>query len=80
MYYVYLLQSQKDGRFYIGQTQNVEERLIYHNSGRSTYTRHKGPWVLLAYKEYDSRGEAMKEELRLKKLRNKERIKEEFGL
>ncbi len=59
MYYAYLLQSQKDGRYYIGQTQNVKERLSYHNSGRSAYTRHRGPWILLAYKEYEYRGRAM---------------------
>ena len=50
MYYVYLLKSLKDGRYYIGQTQDLQERLAYHNTGRSTYTRDRGPWELLAFK------------------------------
>ena len=80
MYYVYLLQSDKNGKFYIGQTQDLQQRLQYHNSGRSTYTRHRGPWKLLAYKSFDSRSDAVKEELRLKKIKNRNKILEEFEL
>ncbi len=80
MYFVYLLQSQKDGHFYIGHTQDVQQRLQYHNSGRSKYTKNRGPWHLMAYKTFESRSEAMKEEYRLKRLKNKERILKEFNL
>ena len=80
MYFVYLLKSEKDGRFYIGHTQDIQIRLQYHNSGRSKYTRNRGPWKLLAFKSFDSRSEAMREEMRLKKLKNRERILTEFNL
>jgi len=30
VYYLYILQSESTGRFYIGQTQDVPERLEYH--------------------------------------------------
>ena len=80
MYFVYLLKSDKDGRFYIGHTQDIQIRLQYHNSGRSKYTRNRGPWKLLAFKSFDSRSEAMREEMRLKKLKNRERILTEFNL
>ena len=80
MYFVYLLKSDKDGRFYIGHTQDIQIRLQYHNSGRSKYTRNRGPWKLLAFKSFDSRSEAMREEIRLKKLKNRERILTEFNL
>ncbi|GEM_PF-633872 len=60
MYYVYLLKSLKDGRYYIGQTQDLQVRLEYHNSGRSTYTRDRGPWEWLAFKEFETRGEGDK--------------------
>ena len=79
MYRVYLLISLKSGIFYIGQTKDLLVRLDYHNKGRSTYTRNKGPWALLAYKSYPSRGDAMKEEQRLKQLKNRSRILQEFG-
>ncbi|MBN1597614.1 MAG: GIY-YIG nuclease family protein [Bacteroidales bacterium] len=32
-YYVYILESQKDYSFYIGQTQNSKSRLEKHNKG-----------------------------------------------
>ncbi len=80
VYYVYLLFSLKYGKFYIGQTNNLLERFEYHNTGRSEYTKNKGPWALLAFKRFATRGEAMREEIRLKKLKNKQRILEEFGL
>jgi len=35
VYYLYILQSETTGRFYIGQTQDVPERLAYHNANYS---------------------------------------------
>ena len=40
-YYVYILQSEKDGTYYIGSTQDLDERLKRHNEGRSKYTKTK---------------------------------------
>ena len=80
LFYVYLILSLKYGKLYIGQTHDLLMRFEYHNNGRSDYTKNKGPWVLLAFKRFPTRGEAMKEENRLKKLKNKYRILEEFAL
>ena len=44
MYFVYFIESQTSGRFYIGQTNNLREQLNYHNRGKCKYTRNKGPW------------------------------------
>ncbi|MBW1981162.1 MAG: GIY-YIG nuclease family protein [Deltaproteobacteria bacterium] len=57
-YFVYILQSQKDGSYYVGSTQEVEERLCRHNEGRSSYTRAKRPWQLVYKEEFSSRSEA----------------------
>ena len=43
MYYVYLIESLKDGRYYIGQTNNLEERLKYHNRGNVNIQKIKVP-------------------------------------
>lgn len=66
MYYVYVLKSQKDGKRYVGQTSDLERRLIQHNSGESRYTKNRGPWVLLYSEEYTTRSEAMIRESYLK--------------
>ena len=39
-YFVYILQSERDGSFYIGSTSDVEARLSRHNSGRTRYHVH----------------------------------------
>ncbi len=52
MYYVYILQSLKDKKFYTGITINVERRLNEHNRGKKSTpsTVSRGPFCLI-YKE-----------------------------
>ncbi|MGB9824259.1 MAG: GIY-YIG nuclease family protein [Candidatus Hydrothermia bacterium] len=75
-FYVYLLKSLSTGRYYIGHTQNLEERLNRHNQGRSVYTRGKGPWVILGYKVFETRSEAFGYERKLKRMRREEVLRE----
>lgn len=50
MYYVYLIRSIKDpSKTYIGQTNNLAQRLEKHNSGASIYTADHRPWQLVTY-------------------------------
>ncbi len=67
-YIVYILQN-PDGKFYIGQTNNLNNRLRRDNEGRSKYTRAKGLWELVYQEAYPTRTEAMKRERQLKKWR-----------
>ncbi len=69
MYYVYILKSLSDGRFYIGQTNNIENRLDKHNSGRVRSTKNRVPFILIRQEIFDTRGEARKRENYLKKLK-----------
>jgi predicted GIY-YIG superfamily endonuclease len=43
-YRVYVLKN-PSGRFYIGVTANVEQRLAEHNAGRSRWTKSLKSWV-----------------------------------
>ncbi|MBW8041458.1 MAG: GIY-YIG nuclease family protein [Planctomycetes bacterium] len=46
-HYVYILQSQTDpDRFYIGHTDNLEERLKVHNQGKCKHTSKCTPWKI----------------------------------
>ena len=65
-FYVYLLRSQKDNNFYIGQTNNVGERVIKHNAGKVRSTSERKPWSLLGFVEVASRKEALQIEKDLK--------------
>ncbi|WP_206082229.1 GIY-YIG nuclease family protein [Maribellus sediminis] len=42
-YYLYILQSEKNGRYYVGSTQNVNERLQQHNWSRTPSTKSGTP-------------------------------------
>ena len=66
MFYVYVLQSQIDGRLYKGLTQNINERLVQHNKGKTKSTKAFRPWKLLYYESFNSREEAREREKYLK--------------
>jgi len=48
-YYVYVLKSEKDGRFYTGYTADLKERLLQHNSGKVNSTKNRIPLKLMYF-------------------------------
>ena len=70
-YFVYIIQSEKDGRYYIGSTQNLEERLDRHNQGRSKFTKGRGPWELVYSEDHPNRASAVKRENEIKNRKKK---------
>ncbi len=64
--FVYLLRNVK-GRFYLGWTADIKRRLDEHNSGKSFYTKSRGPWQLIAYEPFSSIEDAKNRERTLKK-------------
>ena len=59
---VYILQSEKDNSFYIGFTSDLNQRLSYHNSGKSRYTSKKMPWKVVYTETFKTRSEAVRRE------------------
>jgi putative endonuclease len=74
MFYVYILKNDGDGSFYVGQTQNISDRLKRHNENRSLSTKNKGTWSLVHLEEFNSRSEAVKREKEIKKKKSKKHI------
>lgn len=66
MYYVYILQSQKDKSLYIGYTPDLRKRLPKHNKKQVTATKDKAPWKLIYYEAYLERKDATGRERFLK--------------
>ena len=62
MFFVYILKSLKDQRYYIGQTNNLDRRLKEHNKGRVKATRHRVPLILIYKEEFTNRKEATERE------------------
>jgi putative endonuclease len=48
-WYVYILKSIKDGKWYTGSTNDLRKRLRQHQEGKSTSTKHRGPFELIYY-------------------------------
>ncbi len=67
-YYVYILRC-KDGSYYTGHAKDVEKRFELHKKGRGArYTRMHEPEKLVYMEEFESRGDAMRRERRIKTL------------
>jgi putative endonuclease len=71
MFYTYILQSEKSGRYYIGHTENIEARLQRHNTGKVKATKNKGPWVLISYETFETKAEANSRELYIKSMKSR---------
>lgn len=69
-YFVYILKSDTSDRFYTGSTDNLERRIAEHQRGKSPATRNRGPWTLVYSKPFDTRSEAVKWEMEIKKKKN----------
>lgn len=81
MFYVYVIQSQKDKTLYTGSTNDLKRRIVEHNLGKGYYTKHHAPYDLIYYEAYRAESDARSRESSLKLRANalnqlKRRIKE----
>ena len=63
---VYIIENTA-GCWYIGCTTDLDQRLMDHNTGISTWTRYRGPWTLVWHREVSTISEARKLENMLKR-------------
>jgi putative endonuclease len=75
MYFVYVLMSSKDKKFYTGFTRDLEKRIDEHNSGMSRATKNRVPFTLVYYEFCLNQKDAMKREIYLKTTWGKRYIK-----
>ena len=62
MYYVYILLSERDQKRYMGFTQDLERRIVEHNSGLVKSTKNRIPLKLIYFERFENKVEAMKRE------------------
>lgn len=74
MNWVYIIESERDGRYYTGQTDNLKDRIERHNKGRNLSTKAYIPWKLKWWKELETRSEAVKMEKRIKAIKKRDGI------
>jgi len=66
VYYVYILQSEKDKSCYAGVTADLKRRIAEHNNGGSKYTNSKRPYRLIWYGAFYDKQRAYEFEIYLK--------------
>lgn len=75
MYYIYVLESLNSGRYYIGYTSNIEQRIGVHNKGKNKSTKSSRPWKLIYKEEYGTQKDAIRREKELKSWKKRSRIR-----
>jgi putative endonuclease len=65
-YYVYVLRSQKDNRYYTGYTKNLKLRFERHNGGKIESTKNRIPFKLIYFEGCLDQQDATRREKYLK--------------
>lgn len=73
-FFVYILQSEKTLKYYVGSSDDPDKRLIQHNNSASKSTKHGVPWKLMYTEKYNTRSEAVKREYQIKKKKSRKYI------
>ena len=73
MYIVYILYSSVHDKYYVGQTNDIADRIRRHNGGFNASTSPYRPWVIQLTITKSTRSEAMLLEKKLKNL-SKDRL------
>ena len=68
---VYILQSEKNGKYYIGSTTDLNRRIFEHNSGKTKSLKYLLPMRLLFQQSFESLIAARRMEIKLKKMKNR---------
>ena len=70
-YSVYILRSERNGRYYTGHSADPGRRLQQHNSGKVKATRYARPWRLVYAEEFDDRISARRQERTFKSMKSR---------
>jgi putative endonuclease len=66
MFFLYILYSESKDRHYIGQSNDLDDRIQRHNNGRVRSTKFGIPWKLVYHEQYATRSESVSREQFLK--------------
>ena len=70
-YYIYVLLSEKDGKFYTGYTKDLKQRFEEHKKGNINSTKNRRPFKLIYFEGCLSQQDATHREKYLKSFHGK---------
>ncbi len=76
MHYLYILYSNSIDRYYIGESRDVDERLVQHNDGifKGSYTKQATDWIFKLILECKDISHARRVEAYLKRKKSRKYI------
>lgn len=74
MPYFYILESQRNKSYYIGNCDDIKRRVETHNRGDVNSTKRYIPWKLIYYKKYETLKDARKREKQVKSWKSRKSI------
>jgi putative endonuclease len=77
-FYIYILFSSSLNRYYIGSTNDVEERLKKHLSSNKGFTSKAKDWEVKYTESFETRSEALQREMQIKKWKSRIMIEKLF--
>ena len=66
MWYIYIIKSVQNSKYYVGCTNNIERRLSEHNNGYNIATQKGKPWNIVHYEKFNNQQEAYSREKKIK--------------
>jgi putative endonuclease len=74
MFYTYIIYSLTKGKYYVGVSENPEERLKKHNSKNRGFTNRADDWGIVFRKEFETKSEALNFERQIKSWKSRIKI------
>ncbi len=75
MHYVYVLKSLRDGRCYVGRSDDLRQRIKQHLAGKDWTTKRMLPVTLVFYEAFQAKADAIRRETYLKTSKGKSTLK-----
>ncbi|HUH35730.1 MAG TPA: GIY-YIG nuclease family protein [Moheibacter sp.] len=74
VFHIYIIYSTQLDLYYVGQTNNLERRLLDHRNSRSNYTKRAKDWILVYFESFESRSDALRREKEIKAKKSRKYI------
>ena len=74
MPFVYILYSASGDKYYVGSCEDVNKRLIKHNTNQSGFTGKTGDWIVKWKEEHENKTDALKRENQIKAWKSRKMI------
>ncbi len=74
MHFVYILHSPTKNKYYVGSCEDINKRLVKHNTNHAGFTGKTGDWAIKWTEEWPIKADALKRERQIKAWKSRKMI------